>query len=165
MCYKPTNWYHIRLYEPYASFHILWSDLCIFWIHRYGYPPSVRSWSNMDFPSILDCFYIRVILAKILQCLPEIAPHFGPIHCTTWMLRCFYRFLSGVGLSMIIILRLLVISCTLKLIFFLKEVVRTNGSLPLLRLRSTIILSILYISTSFLVWSGLLVANLDMMLI
>jgi hypothetical protein len=109
----------------------------------------------MDFASILDCLDIRVILAKVLKSLAEITPHLRAIDGAASLLGRFGDLGRRIWVPHLLVCRLLVISR--ELIFFLKEVVGTNGSLSLLWRRSAVILCILNVCPSLMMRCALLV--------
>ena len=120
----------------------------------------------MDFASILDGLNIWVVLAEILKSLPEITPHLGPVNSAAGLLITSLSNLSSrVGLGPLVLELSASCGCPRELIFFLKEIVWTNGSLSLLRGRSAIILCILNISSPLLVRRKLLVWDFNWMLI
>ncbi len=162
MRHETPSRHHVRLDQSQVAFHIWWSDWSIFRVQGHRDASSIWPWCNMDFASILDCFDIWVILAKILKSLAEIAPDLRAIDRTTCLLGWFADLGRWIRVHHLLVCRLLVI--TRELIFFLKEVVWTNGSLSLLWRRSAIILGILYVCPPLMMWRALLVWDFDLVL-
>ena len=152
---ETPNRHHVWLDQSQVAFHIWWSDRSIFRVQGYWDASSIWPWCDMDFASILDCFDIWVILAKILKSLAEITPHLRAIDGAASLLGRFGDLGCWIRVHHLLMCRLLVISW--ELIFFLKEVVWTNGSLSLLWRRSAIILGILYVCPPLMMWRALLV--------
>ena len=156
---KTSSRHHVWLYQTQVALHIWWSDRSIFRVQGYWDASSIRPWCDMDFASILTCFNIWVILAKVLKSLAEISPHLRAIDRYASLLKRFEGLCRRIRIPYRLVCRLLVISR--ELIFFLKKVVRTNGSLTLLWRRSAFILDILNICPPLMIWRALLARHVD----
>ena len=160
---KTSNRHHVRLDQTQVALHIWWSNRSIFRVHGYWDSSSIWPWCYMDFASILDCFNIWVILAKVLKSLAEIAPHLRAIDRTAGLLGRFAYLRCRIRVSHLLVCRLLGISR--ELIFFLKEVVGTNGSLSLLWRRSAVILCILNVCPPLMMRRALFVWHFDLVVL
>ena len=157
---KTSNRHHVQLDQTQVALHIWWSDRSIFRVHGYWDSSSIWPWCYMDFASILDCFNIWVILAKVLKSLAEITPHLRAIDRAASLFSRFADLCCWIRVPHLLVCRLLGISR--ELIFFLKEVVWTNGSLSLLWRRSAVILGILNVCPPLMMRRAFLVRHVDL---